>query len=80
MPEFHSLSERIKKLRKELKENQADFAYHCGISIETLSLIEREKTDVRLSTIQKIGSYSNLTVSELVAVENDDNTEDKKTS
>ncbi len=80
MPEFHSLSERIKRLRKEMKENQADFADHCGISIETLSLIEREKTDVRLGTMQKIAAYTNLTVSELVAVDYGDSTKEKKTS
>ena len=58
MPEFEKLQNRLKSLRLKLKENQEDFAYHCDTSVETISLIERGKTDVRLSTLQKIATYT----------------------
>ena len=69
MPECKVLAERTKIIRKVMDENQMDFSYHCGICVETLSLIEREKADPRLSTLQKIAAYSNITVSELLSVD-----------
>lgn len=69
MPEFEAIANRTKKIRESMNESQMDFASHCGISVETLSLIEREKTDVRLSTLQKIAAYSDMTVSDLLEVE-----------
>ena len=66
MPEFEKLADRLRKIRRKIKENQADFAAHCDISSDTLSLIEREQTDVKLSTLQKIASYTGLSVSELL--------------
>ena len=66
MPEFEKLADRLRKIRRKLKENQADFAAKCDISPDTLSLIEREQTDVKLSTLQKIASYTGLSVSDLL--------------
>lgn len=66
VPEKEKIADRIRKIRRKLKENQADFAANCDISTDTLSLIEREQTDVKLSTLQKIASYTGLTVSELL--------------
>lgn len=66
MPEVKKLAENSKQIRKEMKESQMEFAYHCGICTETLSLIEREKADPRLSTVQKIAAYTNKTVAELL--------------
>lgn len=80
MPEFQALAQRIKKIRKQMKETQFDFADHCGINVDTLSQIENEKTDVRLSTAQKIAAYTNLTVSQLLEVENQDNDKKEETS
>ena len=68
MPEGRVLAQRSREIRREMKESQMEFAYHCGICTETLSLIEREKADPRLSTVQKIAAYSNRTVSELLEV------------
>ena len=73
MPEFEALSKRVKTIRKAMEENQFEFAEHCGIDVATLSKIECQKTDVRLSTAQKIASYVNLTVSQLVEVEDYEN-------
>jgi len=38
LPEFEKVADRIRKLRRKLKINQADFAYNCGLSTETISL------------------------------------------
>ncbi len=66
MPEREKVADRLRKIRRKLKENQADFAANCDISTDTLSLIEREQTDIKLSTLQKIAAYTGLTVSELL--------------
>lgn len=71
MPELKMLSRKLKRARKQMKLNQEEFAARCGISKETLSLIERENTDPRLSTIQKIASFLNDTVSDLLRIEDD---------
>ena len=76
MPEFEALSNRVKSIRKAMEENQFEFAEHCGIDVATLSKIECQKTDVRLSTAQKIACYVNLTVSQLVEVENTEKKEE----
>lgn len=79
-PEFEALAKRVKAIRKLMDENQIEFAEHCGINVETLSLIEREQSDVRLSTAQKIAAYTGLTVSQLFAVEDQDTKKEEKTS
>ena len=66
MPELEALSHNLKKIRKAMNISQIDFAADCGISTEVLSLLEREKTDPRLSTLQKIAAYVDCDVSELL--------------
>lgn len=68
MPENEALAKKIKSLRKVMHETQFEFAENCGISIETLSLIERQKTNPQLGTLQKISAYTNLTVAELLEI------------
>ena len=77
MPEYEALAKRVKELRKAMNENQIEFAEHCGLNVATLSRIECEKDDVRLSTAQKIAAYSGLTVSQLFEVENQDKEKEK---
>ena len=69
MPEIDVLAERLVKIRQEKKETQSLFAHHCGISEEELSLLERKKTDPKLSTLQNISAYAGITVSELLEIE-----------
>lgn len=57
MPEIKTLSHNLKLIRQISNQSQEVFAAACGISTEILSLIEREKSDPRLSTIQKIAAY-----------------------
>lgn len=68
MPENKALADAVKLLRKSLHQNQFEFASNCGISIETLSLIERQKTNPTLETIQKIAAYADLTVADLLKI------------
>ena len=66
MPEFMTLASNLKVIRKEMGETQEIFAWHCDMSVEELSLLERRRSDPKLSTLQKVASYTNLTVSELL--------------
>ena len=69
MPERIALARKIKADRKRMRESQIEFAFHCGISTEALSLIEREQSDPKLSTIQKVAAYTDRTVSDLLNTE-----------
>lgn len=69
MPERIALARKIRAIRKQMRESQIEFAAHCGISAEALSLIEREQTDPKLSTIQKVAAYTDQTVSNLLDTE-----------
>lgn len=72
MPELTILSENLRKLRQRMSESQIKFAANCGISTEELSLLEREKSDPKLSTLQKVSAYAGITVSELLKREGDE--------
>ncbi|MBP3480402.1 MAG: helix-turn-helix transcriptional regulator [Clostridia bacterium] len=67
MDDMTLLAKKIRAARKKLRQSQTEFAFNCDISVETLSLIEREETDPRLSTIQKIAAYLGTTVRELLS-------------
>lgn len=69
MPEIDILAKNLKKKRDELHETQFVFASNCGISTDEISLIERGKTDPKLSTLQSIAAYANITVSDLLKIE-----------
>lgn len=69
MPENAVLAKNLKAIRKELRETQMEFAAHCGISTEELSLLEREQSNPQLSTIQKVAAYTDRTVADLLQTE-----------
>lgn len=69
MPETDALAKRVKEYRNRLSKNQFDMANEMGLSIEEISLIERGKTDPKLSTMQKIAAHMGITVSSLLEVE-----------
>lgn len=69
MPEVSALAKRVKIYRENMKKTQFELSYEMGISLEELSLIEREGTNPRLSTIQKIAAHMGITVSELLKIE-----------
>lgn len=72
MPERVALAKHLKKYRKKHKETQMEFAYNIGISVEELSLLERQLGNPNLNTLQKIAAYTGDTVSELLQVEEQD--------
>ena len=74
MPERVALARNIKTIRKQMRESQIEFAAHCGISAEALSLLERERSDPKLSTVQKVAAYTDYTVSDLLKTERDEST------
>ena len=69
MPEREALAKHLKEFRKINKETQFEFAANVGISIEELSLMEREIANPSLDTLQKIAAYTGSTVSELLQVD-----------
>ena len=73
MPEIEILSKNLKQIRNELNQSQMKFAASCGISTEILSLLERQKSDPRLSTLQKIAAYLGCSVTDLLTKGDDSN-------
>ena len=69
MPEVSVLAKRIKAYRESLNKTQFELSDEIGISLDELSLIEREKANPSLSTLQKISARMGITVSELLEVE-----------
>ena len=57
MNENEIIARNIRAARKGLMESQMVFAANCGLSVEEISLLEREKADPKLSTLQMIASY-----------------------
>ena len=71
MPEMTVLAKRIKEARRSHNMDQFEFSAEIGISREEISLLELEKTDPKLSTLQKITAYMGITVSQLLEIENE---------
>ncbi len=59
------LAENLKNYRKEEKISQFEFAEDCGISRDTLSLIERSKDNVTIDTLQLLTARMGKSVSDL---------------
>ena len=66
MSENEIIARNVKEIRKEFGQSQIEFAADCGISVEELSLIERNKADPKLSTLQKIAAYIDEPVAYLI--------------
>ena len=65
MNDVENLGKRIKILRLTMKETQEEFAEHCDISSETVSLLERGKFSPRLETLKRISDHAHLTIGTL---------------
>lgn len=66
--EQEALSRNIKAFRKEHHLTQTEMAEECGISKETLSLIERQRHNPTLETMQDIAARMGISVSFLLRV------------
>ncbi|MBI5358964.1 MAG: helix-turn-helix transcriptional regulator [Planctomycetes bacterium] len=60
------LGERIRSIRDKMNLSRAEFAGIVGMSEDALGLIERGETTPRLENLQKIASYVDMQVSELI--------------
>ncbi len=61
------IARKLKSYRNKNKLSQFEFAEECGISRETLSLIERCRTNSTLDTLDLLAVRMNLTISELLS-------------
>lgn len=63
------IAKKLKDYRDKHNINQFEFAEECGISRETLSLIERCKTNLTLDTIDLLAVRMDVSVAELLSKE-----------
>lgn len=68
MPERDALAGRLKAYRRIQHMTQFEFSEAVDLSVEEISLIERSQTDPKLSTLQNLAAYMDVTVSELLDV------------
>lgn len=59
------LARTVKQFREANELTQFEFAEECGISEDLVSLIERQKANVTLSTLDLISVRMNVSVAEL---------------
>lgn len=59
------LAENLINFRKFENITQEEIAFRTGISKETISLIERTQSNIRLNIIEKLACYTGLTIPEL---------------
>lgn len=64
--EKETLARKLREFRKEQKLNQFEFAEDCGISKDTLSLIECGKENVTIDTLQLLSARMDKSISELL--------------
>ena len=69
MPEMKALANHVKAFREAMKESQEDFSANTGVSVEEISLIEREKANPKLSTMQRFTAYMDITVADLLQID-----------
>lgn len=65
MPYKRILADNILAFRKSKNLSQLEMSFRTEVSKDTISLIERAKTNVRLDILEKLASYTGLTISEL---------------
>ncbi len=68
---FELIGSRIQQKRKKIKKTQENLAEYLDVSVGYISLVERGKTKVSLSTLSKISDYLSCSIGSLV-----DNTSD----
>jgi transcriptional regulator with XRE-family HTH domain len=58
-----SVGARLRTLRRELNLSQKDLAERCGLSLNAVSLIERDEISPNVATLQKLASALNVKMS-----------------
>ena len=64
-----TFGENLKRIRKEMKLNQAEMAKEIGISQSYIADIERNRKNISLAVVLRIAEGLNISVNELI---NDD--------
>ena len=72
MPEVIALAKNLRRIRKEMKLSQLEFALESEISLDIISMIERQQANPRLSTLQQISAYIGCTVADLLTPPKDE--------
>lgn len=65
MPYRRILADNLIRFRKLEKITQAEISLRSAVSIDTISLIERESTNVTLDVLERLASYTGLTIPQL---------------
>ena len=66
MPYKKILAKNLICFRESEGLSQEEISFRSGISKETISLIERERTNVTLEVLERLAAYTGLTVPELL--------------
>ncbi len=66
MPYKRILAENLAEFRQLEGISQMEIAFRTGVSKETISLIERELSNVRLDVLERLAAYTGLTIPELL--------------
>lgn len=61
-----TLADKIRLLRYAMGESQETFAGECELNTKTISQIECENTDPKLSTLHKIARHTNCEIADLL--------------
>lgn len=64
---------RIKELRLEVGKPQAEIAQSLGISPSAYERLENGKIDINIKTLERIATYYNISVPELITQKNSNN-------
>lgn len=65
MPYRKILADNLFTFRQLENISQQEISFRTEVSKDTISLIERSKTNVRLDILEKLASYTGLTIPEL---------------
>ena len=65
MPYRKILADNLLTFRRLENISQSEISFRTDISKDTISLIERGLTNVRLDILEKLASYTGLTIPEL---------------
>lgn len=71
--------QRIKAARRKVGLTQTELAGKLGISFQSIAQWENDLRNPKLETLQKIASALNIPVTDLLTLEEEHETEDKKT-
>ena len=68
------LGKKIRELRKEKGITQRQLAEHLNVTVQAVSLWEKDKTDPDLANIKLLAKFFNVTTDELLEVDSYDYT------